>query len=288
MSVVLQPTVDALSPVERRLWRASGRAVDRCVGEYLDAFTDCLPDQGAEAFRDGSLSVSVLSEAARSRVRGVRTWHGMRGSTPVWYHVVASPQERAAALVYSGSPEASVVHVHTGLEDAPGPPVDLFGGPTTDQGEWYPDPGVRIEYAPAGPSTWAPSSCSDPWGMPGSNFSKALRKVVSGCSGRFAPGSARRTRHTGAARRSMPWTAWSVTPATSPRLSSTQRPARTRTPTTWTVPATAPPPGRTVTVLPDRASPVTCFGRSGHCSPRPRTPRPPRRRPAPTSARRPR
>ncbi|WP_407111345.1 DUF2786 domain-containing protein [Streptomyces sp. DSM 116494] len=148
MSVVVQPTVDALSPVERRLWRASGRAVDRCAGEYLDAFVDCLPEQGAEAFRDDSLSVSVLSEAARNRVRGVRTWHGMRGSTPVWYHIVASPQERAAALAYSGGPEASVIHVHTGLEDAPGPPVDLFGGPTTDQGEWYPDPGVRIEYAP--------------------------------------------------------------------------------------------------------------------------------------------
>ncbi|MER7109310.1 DUF2786 domain-containing protein [Streptomyces sp. NPDC000229] len=148
MSVVLQPTVDALSPAERRLWRESGRAADRNADAYLDAFLDCLPEQGPEDFRDGSLNATVLSEAAQNRLRGVRTWHGMRGSTPVWYHVVASPQERAAALAYSGKPTASVIQVSTGLEDAPGPPVDLFGRPTTQHDEWYPEPGIRVEYAP--------------------------------------------------------------------------------------------------------------------------------------------
>ena len=147
-SVVLQPTVDALSPAERRMWRESGRGVDRSVGEYLDAFLDCLPQQDPEEFRDGALSTPALSQAVRNRVQGVRTWHGMRGSTPVWYHVVASPQERTAALAYSGNPEASVIRVHTGLEEAPGPPVDLFGRPTTRHDEWYPEPGVRIDYAP--------------------------------------------------------------------------------------------------------------------------------------------
>nr|WP_239109962.1 DUF2786 domain-containing protein [Streptomyces anulatus] len=72
----------------------------------------------------------------------------MEGSLPVWYHIVTSPQERAAAKAYSGAPSASVLRVRTGVDPVQEPfdlfPSDTWG--TGDESEWYPEPGIDVHY----------------------------------------------------------------------------------------------------------------------------------------------
>ncbi|MFJ4525913.1 DUF2786 domain-containing protein [Streptomyces sp. NPDC088810] len=149
MSLVLQPVIDALSACERTLLGDSKYGARRSAADYLDAFLDAQEQPGQDAWRDERLGADVEQQARERHDRGEVTWHGMLGSVPVWYRVVTSREERAAALAYSGKPSTSVVRVTTGaatqslLSDLFG-----FGGPGDEHEEWYPEPGIEIDYAP--------------------------------------------------------------------------------------------------------------------------------------------
>ncbi|CAM5369028.1 hypothetical protein SVIOM342S_04804 [Streptomyces violaceorubidus] len=149
MSLVLQPVVDALSGAKRALLGDSKHGVRRSAADYLDAFLDAQEQPGEDAWRDERLGVDVEQQARDRHDRGDTTWHGMLGTVPVWYRVVTSPEERAAALAYSGKPSTSVVRVRTGtttqrlLTDLFG-----FGGPEDEQEEWYPETRINIAYDP--------------------------------------------------------------------------------------------------------------------------------------------
>ncbi|USQ84698.1 DUF2786 domain-containing protein [Streptomyces phaeoluteigriseus] len=149
MSLVLQPVIEALSRCERALLGDSKHGARRSAADYLDAFLDAQEQPGEAAWRDDRLSADVEQQARECHERGETTWHGMLGTVPVWYRVVTSREERAAALAYSGKPSASVVRVTTGaatqslLTDLFG-----FGGPADEHEDWYPEPGIEIGYAP--------------------------------------------------------------------------------------------------------------------------------------------
>ncbi|MFF4055994.1 DUF2786 domain-containing protein [Streptomyces sp. NPDC001668] len=145
MSLVLQPVIDALSPCERALLSDSRNGARRSAADYLDAFLDAQVQPGEEAWCDERLSTDVERQAGERHERGDATWHGMAGSVPVWYHVIGSREERAAALAYSGQPSASVVRVRTGVEE-PGEAFGLFDDLWAESEEWYPEPGVEIRY----------------------------------------------------------------------------------------------------------------------------------------------
>ncbi|MFD7547996.1 DUF2786 domain-containing protein [Streptomyces sp. NPDC059816] len=134
VSVVLQPVIDALSDCERALLSDSRPGPRRSAADYLGAFLDFLDWQGETPDDEGS-----ASRAAEFVARGRTTWHGMEGSLPVWYHVVTSPQESAAAKAYAGAPSPSVVRVRTGVEPVPEPE------PAPDSA-WYPEPGIDVPY----------------------------------------------------------------------------------------------------------------------------------------------
>ncbi|WP_405968270.1 DUF2786 domain-containing protein [Streptomyces sp. NBC_00015] len=149
MSLVLQPVVDALSVCERSLLGDSKPGARRSAADYLDAFLDAQEQPGEDSWRDERLGADVEQQARERHDRGETTWHGMLGTVPVWYRVVASREERAAVLAYSGKPSTSVVRVRTGaatqslLTDLFG-----FGGPGDEHEEWYPEPGIEINYVP--------------------------------------------------------------------------------------------------------------------------------------------
>ncbi|MFF4968328.1 DUF2786 domain-containing protein [Streptomyces sp. NPDC001037] len=149
MSLVLQPVIDALSACERTLLADSRHGARRSATDYLDAFLDAQEQPREEAWRDERLSADVEQQARERHEQGETTWHGMLGTVPVWYRLVTSREERAAALAYSGKPSTSVVRVRTGaanqslLNDLFG-----FGGPGDEDEEWYPEPGIEIDYAP--------------------------------------------------------------------------------------------------------------------------------------------
>ncbi|MGA5196537.1 DUF2786 domain-containing protein [Streptomyces exfoliatus] len=136
MSVVLQPVVNALTPCERALLTDSKDGPRRSAADYLDAFLDWQGDAQSDA--------DVEQRAADVREQGGTTWHGMDGSLPVWYHIVTSPQEKAAAKAYSGAPSASVLRVRTGVE--PVQSFDLWADPAEPEEEWYPEPGIDVHY----------------------------------------------------------------------------------------------------------------------------------------------
>ncbi|MFI8940077.1 DUF2786 domain-containing protein [Streptomyces syringium] len=147
MTLVLQPVIEALSECERSLLRDSRNGSRRSAADYLDALLDWQTQPGPDAWRDEYLSTAVQQQAMECRERGEVTWHGMLGSVPVWYHIVTSPQEKAAALAYSGAPSLSVVRIKTGAED-PGEALDLFPSLKDEPDEeWYPEPGIEIRYA---------------------------------------------------------------------------------------------------------------------------------------------
>ncbi|AXE81548.1 hypothetical protein C5746_36555 [Streptomyces atratus] len=149
MSLVLQPVVDALSACERALLGDSKHGARRSAADYLDAFLDAQEQPGEESWRDARLSADVEQQARERHELGETTWHGMLGTVPVWYRIVTSREERAAALAYSGKPSTSVVRVKTGA--APQSLLtDLFGfgGPGDEHEEWYPEPGIEIDYVP--------------------------------------------------------------------------------------------------------------------------------------------
>ncbi|MFF0550912.1 DUF2786 domain-containing protein [Streptomyces sp. NPDC004311] len=150
-TLVLQPVVRALSAGERALLDGSRPGSHRTAVDYLDAFLDWQLQPDADAWQDEVPGADVARQARERRGRGEATWQGMRGSMPVWYHIVASPQEKAAALAYSGRPSASVVRVRTGDDDVTVPGPSLFEGlfgEADESADWYPDPGIDVPYAP--------------------------------------------------------------------------------------------------------------------------------------------
>ncbi|MEE1805372.1 DUF2786 domain-containing protein [Streptomyces sp. BE133] len=149
MSLVLQPVVDALSACERALLGDSKHGARRSAADYLDAFLDAQEQPGEESWRDERLSADVEQQARERHELGETTWHGMLGTVPVWYRIVTSREERAAALAYSGKPSTSVVRVRTGAAiQSLSSDLFGFGGTGDEHEEWYPEPGIEIDYTP--------------------------------------------------------------------------------------------------------------------------------------------
>ncbi|MCZ2526212.1 DUF2786 domain-containing protein [Streptomyces sp. HB2AG] len=156
---VLEPVVGLLSPVERAMMRTAraGRMPDdeAYLAEFLYATAadepsdepseECEEDRAA-AGGPGPLQVSAaLAARAREQTeRGELSWRGVRGTLPVWFHVVTSPQERAAALAFSGAALRPVVHIEPAAPDWGGSQslFDQFDAPD----DWYPEPGIRLRY----------------------------------------------------------------------------------------------------------------------------------------------
>ncbi|WP_406185340.1 hypothetical protein [Streptomyces sp. NBC_01006] len=152
MSLVLQPVIDALSACERALLADSRHGARRSAADYLEAFLDSQEQPDEEEWDDTRLSPDVQRLAREGSRQGEVTWREMSGTVPVWYHIVTSREERAAALAYSGKPTHSVVRVVTG-EETPSEPSGLFDDPWAETEEWYPEPGpdqVQGHRLPAG------------------------------------------------------------------------------------------------------------------------------------------
>ncbi|WP_370415346.1 DUF2786 domain-containing protein [Streptomyces fradiae] len=150
-TLVLQPVVEALFAGERALLDGSRPGAHRNAADYLDVFLDWQVQSDEDAWRDDVPSADVAWQARDHRERGETTWQGIRGSVPVWYHIVTSPQEKAAALAYSGRPSASVVRVRTGDDDVTVQGLSLFEGlfdEADESADWYPDPGIDVPYDP--------------------------------------------------------------------------------------------------------------------------------------------
>ncbi|MEU7160285.1 DUF2786 domain-containing protein [Streptomyces chrestomyceticus] len=148
-TLVLKPVVDALTAGERALLDNSRPGAHRTAADYLEVFLDWQVQPDEDAWRDEAPSADVARQAQERRERGETTWQGMRGSVPVWYHIVGSPQEKAAALAYSGRPSASVVRVRTGDDDVTAPGLSLFDGlfdEVDESADWYPAPGIDVPY----------------------------------------------------------------------------------------------------------------------------------------------
>ncbi|MFD8332948.1 DUF2786 domain-containing protein [Streptomyces solisilvae] len=146
---VVQPVIDSLSACERALFDTTPLAEPRARHEYLAEFLDCVGTPAASAGAEEALDSRIAQEAGDRTARDELTWHGMRGSVPVWYHIVTSPQERAAALAFSGAATSSAIRIHA---DVVGPEqFDLFDvdWPDAPDGpeEWYPEPGIELRYS---------------------------------------------------------------------------------------------------------------------------------------------
>ncbi|MEV4867684.1 DUF2786 domain-containing protein [Streptomyces syringium] len=144
-SDVLQPVSAALAECERRILDTADSRGRRAADAYLEEFLGCVgsPPQTP----DGTLDSRTEQEAVDRSGRGETTWHTMRGTVPVWCHIVGSPQERAAALAFSGAASSAVVRVYA---DVGGPrQFSLFTDvDDADQSQdWYPDPGIEVRYA---------------------------------------------------------------------------------------------------------------------------------------------
>ncbi|MFG3031721.1 DUF2786 domain-containing protein [Streptomyces sp. NPDC048253] len=143
----LDPLIVSLSACERTLFHTATSPDRRARHEYLGEFLDCVTaGASASAWTDGALAPGVAEEAAERHARGELTWHAMRGSVPVWYHIVGSPQERAAALAFSGAASSSAIRVH--VDVALARQGTLFEGLELDGPEdWYPEPGIELRYS---------------------------------------------------------------------------------------------------------------------------------------------
>ncbi|WSA80461.1 DUF2786 domain-containing protein [Streptomyces sp. NBC_01799] len=147
---VLDPVIRSLSACERTLFHTATLPDRRARHEYLSAFLDCLETPLANAWQDRALAPGVAEEAAEREARGELTWHAMRGSLPVWYHIVTSPQERAAALAFSGRASSSVTRVDADVVVArQGVLFEELGGEgaVDEPDDWYPEPGIELHYA---------------------------------------------------------------------------------------------------------------------------------------------
>lgn len=151
MSLVLQPVIVALSNCERALLADSRPGTRRTASDYLEAFLAWHEQPDETAWQDDDLGYDIAWEARERHERNETTWQAVVGTVPVWYHIVTSRQERAAALAYSGQPSTSVVRVRTG-EEEPLVSLDLWDDETWGQGEeetdWYPEPGITVRYQP--------------------------------------------------------------------------------------------------------------------------------------------
>lgn len=154
VSESLDPLIGSLSPCERDVFLTATSPERRARNEYLTEFLGCVTNPSPSAWTDGALDVGAAEEAAEHHARGELTWHSMRGSVPVWYHIVTSPQERAAALAFSGAaPSAassSVVRVHADVVVArQGVLFEELGLDETVDGpdDWYPEPGIELRYS---------------------------------------------------------------------------------------------------------------------------------------------
>jgi len=146
VSEVIDPLVGSLSACERTLFRTAMSPESRARNEYLSEFLDCVAGPSASAWTDSVLDSGIAEEAAERQARGEVTWHSIRGSVPVWYHIVSSPQERAAALAFSGAASSSAIRVHVDVELAR--QGTLFEGLELDGPEdWYPEPGIELRYS---------------------------------------------------------------------------------------------------------------------------------------------
>lgn len=126
----------SLSACERAILDTAESPSRRYAYAYLSAFLEC-----AVGTFDGH-----SQEAAFHTANGKHTWHSMSGSVPVWRHVVTNPQERAAALAFSGSAPSSVIRVHADdLVESNW--LDLTLGEPRPDAEWYPSPGIQLRYA---------------------------------------------------------------------------------------------------------------------------------------------
>ncbi|MFI6016778.1 DUF2786 domain-containing protein [Streptomyces sp. NPDC051287] len=142
----LDPLIASLSACERTLLRTATSHERRARNEYLSQFLDCVTGSSAGAWTDGVLAPGIAEEVAERQARGELTWHSMRGSVPVWYHVVGSPQERAAALAFSGAASSTAIRVHVDLALAR--QETLFQELESDGPEdWYPEPGMELRYS---------------------------------------------------------------------------------------------------------------------------------------------
>ncbi|MFG3014249.1 DUF2786 domain-containing protein [Streptomyces cinerochromogenes] len=151
VSLVLRPVIDALSACERALLHDSRPGARRTAADYLETFLDWYEQPDVDAWNDDDLGHDLAWEARERHERHETTWQGMLGTIPVWYHIVRSPQERAAALAYSGRPSTSVVRVRTGDAEA-STGFDLWDEEMWDQDEedadWYPEPGIVVRCEP--------------------------------------------------------------------------------------------------------------------------------------------
>ncbi|MFI6699970.1 DUF2786 domain-containing protein [Streptomyces sp. NPDC050509] len=149
---VLDPLIRSLPAGERTLFRTATSRDCRDRNEYLTEFLDCVVPPAASAWTDGALDTGIAEEAAERCARGQLTWHAMRGSVPVWYHIVTSPQERAAALALSGGAPSSAIRVDADVTVAfQGSLFDELGphGGNEQAGpdDWYPEPGIEPRYS---------------------------------------------------------------------------------------------------------------------------------------------
>lgn len=152
---VVQPVVRLLSEAERALLAAGEISDQRAVDEYLTEFFDCVAVPAAYGGSDGVLDGHVVLDAAEHWERSELTWHSMRGSVPVWYHIVMSPQERAAARAFSGRVSSAVIRIDAEVPVVP-LQFSLFDCDALDAEDapedWYPEPGIEIRYSGQSPS----------------------------------------------------------------------------------------------------------------------------------------
>src|SRR4051812_22327348 len=146
VSEVIDPLIGSLSACERALFHTATSPERRARNEYLSEFLDCVSGPSPTAWTDGALDPGIAEEAAERQARGELSWHSIRGSVPVWYHIVSSPQERAAALAFSGAASSSAIRVQVDVELAR--QGTLFEGLELDGPEdWYPEPGIELRYS---------------------------------------------------------------------------------------------------------------------------------------------
>lgn len=149
MNLMLEPVVKALSTCERGLLDDSRHGSRRSATDYLGVFLDWQAQPAEDHWDHEVLSTDVTQQAREIVGRGGTTWHGMLGTVPVWYHIVTSPQEKAAALAFSGKPSGSVIRVKADgriLSENSGSFGELWDEPD-ESADWYPDPGIEIPYA---------------------------------------------------------------------------------------------------------------------------------------------
>ncbi|MEV6126309.1 DUF2786 domain-containing protein [Streptomyces violaceusniger] len=147
---VVHPVTETLSRCENALLHAATSPQRRAQHAYLAEFLACVDTPPASTWADDELDDWIVQEARDREARGEFTWHGMRGSVPTWYHIVNSPQERAAALALSGAATSSAIRIDADIVVAR--QVSLFdeldwSKEPAEPEDWYPEPGIALRYS---------------------------------------------------------------------------------------------------------------------------------------------